>query len=266
MNNVLIGGDGWVYYETIGGGQGGRPWADGMSGVHTAMTNTLDTPVEALERALPLRVRRYTLRGGSGGAGAYRGGDGIEREIEVLEPVDGVARSPSGARARRGVSPAGARARRARTGCFPRATSPRPAASPTSARSTSRPATSSASSRPAAEDGAARDVRASGRCVRLSALRTLTTSTCERATRAFVAEVSPGAGRGAPARAVTTSTARRRCRGALRWSRRGTWWARRRLPSAPRRSFPARRRRPSRASTTTASRSISSSWRIRASL
>ena len=50
MNNVLIGGDGWVYYETIGGGQGARPWADGMSGVHTAMTNTLDTPVEALER------------------------------------------------------------------------------------------------------------------------------------------------------------------------------------------------------------------------
>jgi N-methylhydantoinase B/oxoprolinase/acetone carboxylase alpha subunit len=87
MNNLLIGGDGWVYYETIGGGQGARPWADGMSGVHTAMTNTLDTPVEALERALPVRVRRYTLRRGSGGAGAYRGGDGIEREIEMLEPV-----------------------------------------------------------------------------------------------------------------------------------------------------------------------------------
>ena len=58
-----------------------------MSGVHTAMTNTLDTPVEALERALPVRVRRYTLRRGSGGAGAYRGGDGIEREIELLEPA-----------------------------------------------------------------------------------------------------------------------------------------------------------------------------------
>jgi N-methylhydantoinase B/oxoprolinase/acetone carboxylase alpha subunit len=87
MNNLLIGGDGWVYYETIGGGQGARPWADGMSGVHTAMTNTLDTPVEALERALPLRVRRFTLRRGSGGAGMHRGGDGIEREIEVLEPA-----------------------------------------------------------------------------------------------------------------------------------------------------------------------------------
>ncbi|MEX2100349.1 MAG: hydantoinase B/oxoprolinase family protein [Acidimicrobiia bacterium] len=87
MNNVLIGGNGWVYYETIGGGQGARPWADGMSGVHTAMTNTRDTPVEALERALPLRVLRYSLRRGSGGAGAHRGGDGIDREIEVLEAV-----------------------------------------------------------------------------------------------------------------------------------------------------------------------------------
>jgi N-methylhydantoinase B/oxoprolinase/acetone carboxylase alpha subunit len=87
MNNVLLGGDGWVYYETIGGGQGGRPWADGTSAVHTAMTNTRDTPVEALERALPLRVRRYAIRGGSGGAGRHRGGDGIERELEVLVPV-----------------------------------------------------------------------------------------------------------------------------------------------------------------------------------
>jgi N-methylhydantoinase B/oxoprolinase/acetone carboxylase alpha subunit len=87
MNNVLIGGDGWVYYETIGGGQGARPWADGMNGVHTGMTNTRDTPVEALERSLPLRVRRYGLRVDSGGAGVHRGGDGIERELEVLEPV-----------------------------------------------------------------------------------------------------------------------------------------------------------------------------------
>ena len=87
MNNVLLGGDGWVYYETVGGGQGARPWADGMSGVQTAMTNTRDTPVEALERALPLRVLRYALRRGSGGTGAYAGGDGIEREIEMLEDV-----------------------------------------------------------------------------------------------------------------------------------------------------------------------------------
>jgi N-methylhydantoinase B/oxoprolinase/acetone carboxylase alpha subunit len=87
MNNVLVGGRGWVFYETIGGGQGARPWADGMSGVHTAMTNTRDTPVEALERALPMRVRAMTLRRGTGGAGRHRGGDGIVRELEVLEPV-----------------------------------------------------------------------------------------------------------------------------------------------------------------------------------
>jgi N-methylhydantoinase B/oxoprolinase/acetone carboxylase alpha subunit len=87
MNNLLLGGDGWVYYETVGGGQGGRPGKPGMSGVHTAMTNTLDTPVEALERLLPLRVRRYTLRRGSGGAGRYPGGDGIDREIEMLGPT-----------------------------------------------------------------------------------------------------------------------------------------------------------------------------------
>jgi N-methylhydantoinase B/oxoprolinase/acetone carboxylase alpha subunit len=87
MNNVLLGGNGWVHYETIGGGQGARPWADGMSGVHTNMTNTLDTPVEALERVLPLRVRRYALRAGSGGAGGRRGGDGIERELEALDQI-----------------------------------------------------------------------------------------------------------------------------------------------------------------------------------
>ena len=88
MNNVLVGGDGWVYYETIGGGQGGRPGPrPGMSGVHTAMTNTMDTPVEAFERAYPMRVRRYGLRRGSGGAGLAPGGDGTEREIEMLEDV-----------------------------------------------------------------------------------------------------------------------------------------------------------------------------------
>ena len=140
MNNVLLGGDGWVYYETVGGGQGGRPAgggpsvgspagggrggggpsvggpsvgspADGagggggggggrvgvgeagpqvdgrpgMSGLHTAMTNTRNTPIEALERAYPLRVRRYCLRRESGGAGRGAGGEGIERDLEVLE-------------------------------------------------------------------------------------------------------------------------------------------------------------------------------------
>jgi N-methylhydantoinase B/oxoprolinase/acetone carboxylase alpha subunit len=87
MNNTLVGGDGWVYYETVAGGQGGRPWAAGMSGVHTAMTNTRNTPVEALERAYPMRVRRYRLRRGSGGAGLCPGGEGIERDLEVLEDV-----------------------------------------------------------------------------------------------------------------------------------------------------------------------------------
>ena len=119
MNNVMIGGSGsggpgggWVYYETVAGGQGGRPraGAHGMSGVHTGMTNTVnetrqlagqplpgqsaihtgmtntsDTPTEALERHYPMRVRRYRIRRGSGGAGLAPGGDGIEREIEVLE-------------------------------------------------------------------------------------------------------------------------------------------------------------------------------------
>jgi N-methylhydantoinase B/oxoprolinase/acetone carboxylase alpha subunit len=85
MNNLLVGGDGWVYYETIAGGQGARPSRPGMNGVHTGMTNTKNTPVEALERAYPMRVRRYTLRRGSGGAGLAAGGEGIERDLEVLE-------------------------------------------------------------------------------------------------------------------------------------------------------------------------------------
>lgn len=86
MNNLMIGGDGWVYYETVAGGQGGRPdGSPGASGIHTGMTNTRNTPIEALERAFPLRVRRYRLRRGSGGAGMASGGEGIERDLEVLE-------------------------------------------------------------------------------------------------------------------------------------------------------------------------------------
>ena len=94
MNNLIVGGDGWVYYETVGGGQGGRPPRPGaagaeplpgMSGVHTGMTNTLNTPIEALERAFPMRVLRYRLRQGSGGAGSAVGGEGIERDLQVLE-------------------------------------------------------------------------------------------------------------------------------------------------------------------------------------
>ncbi len=87
MNNVLLGGEGWVFYETIAGGQGGRPGGAGMSGVHTGMTNTRNTPIEAIERAIPVRVRVYKLRSGSGGAGAGPGGEGIWRELEFLEPT-----------------------------------------------------------------------------------------------------------------------------------------------------------------------------------
>jgi N-methylhydantoinase B len=82
---VLIGAGTWVFYETIGGGQGGRWFDRGMSGVHTVMTNTRNTPVEALERSYPLRIRRLRLRRGTGGAGQHDGGDGIERDIELLE-------------------------------------------------------------------------------------------------------------------------------------------------------------------------------------
>jgi N-methylhydantoinase B len=74
----------FAYYETIGGGTGARPNADGVSAIHSHMTNTLNTPVEALEYAYPLRVRRYAIREGSGGEGHFRGGDGIIREIEAL--------------------------------------------------------------------------------------------------------------------------------------------------------------------------------------
>jgi N-methylhydantoinase B len=85
MNNVVLGNERFTYYETIGGGQGACPDADGPSAVHVAMSNTLSTPVEALELAYPLRVERYELRRGSGGAGEHRGGDGVVRELRVLE-------------------------------------------------------------------------------------------------------------------------------------------------------------------------------------
>ena len=87
MNNVLVGGRGFVYYETVAGGQGARPGKPGQSGIHTAMTNTQNTPIEALERAFPMRVLRYRLRRGSGGEGAFPGGEGIERDLLMLEDV-----------------------------------------------------------------------------------------------------------------------------------------------------------------------------------
>ena len=88
MNNLTLGNDDFTYYETMGGGQGACPDADGPSGVHVAMSNTLNTPVEALELEFPMRVVEYSLRRGSGGAGRHRGGDGIAREVEALAPMD----------------------------------------------------------------------------------------------------------------------------------------------------------------------------------
>jgi N-methylhydantoinase B len=87
MNNVVIGGRGWTYYETVAGGQGASRVGPGPSGVHVGMTNTLNTPVEALELEYPMRVERYELAEGTGGAGRYRGGDGVVRSIRVLEPA-----------------------------------------------------------------------------------------------------------------------------------------------------------------------------------
>ncbi|HZD74074.1 MAG TPA: hydantoinase B/oxoprolinase family protein [Actinomycetota bacterium] len=85
MNNVVIGGRGWTYYETIAGGQGASSRANGPNGVHVGMSNTLNTPVEALELEYPMRIERYELVDGSGGKGRHRGGDGVVRSVRVLE-------------------------------------------------------------------------------------------------------------------------------------------------------------------------------------
>jgi N-methylhydantoinase B/oxoprolinase/acetone carboxylase alpha subunit len=93
MNNITFGGfdpksgKNFAYYETVGGGMGASPESDGLSGVHTHMTNTRNTPIEALENYLPIRVRRYSLRQSSGGRGTYNGGDGIVREFKFLAPA-----------------------------------------------------------------------------------------------------------------------------------------------------------------------------------
>ena len=104
MNNLTLGNDRFTYYETVGGGQGACPDADGPSAVHVAMSNTLSTPVEALELAYPVRVERHELRLGSGGEGGHRGGDGVVRELRVLEDCrvslvgERRRRAPQGAR------------------------------------------------------------------------------------------------------------------------------------------------------------------------
>jgi N-methylhydantoinase B len=88
MNNLTLGNDAFTYYETLGGGQGACADADGPSAVHVAMSNTLNTPIEALELEFPLRAVSYARRSGSGGSGAHRGGDGVVRELEALAEMD----------------------------------------------------------------------------------------------------------------------------------------------------------------------------------
>lgn len=88
MNNVVLGGEGWTYYETLGGGQGASSAGDGPSGVHVGMSNTRNTPIEVFELEYPLRLRTYSLRPDSGGAGKHRGGDGVIREYEALADID----------------------------------------------------------------------------------------------------------------------------------------------------------------------------------
>ncbi len=87
MNNILVGSDSFAYYETLAGGQGGRPGRAGQSAIHTGMTNTKNTPIESLEGHYPIRVTRYELRQGSGGEGRFPGGEGLIRRIEFLEPA-----------------------------------------------------------------------------------------------------------------------------------------------------------------------------------
>ena len=88
MNNVLIGSGGTVYYETVAGGEGGTPQRAGQSGIHTGMTNTKNTPIESVETHYPFRIAATHLRRGSGGEGRHRGGEGMVREIEFLQPAE----------------------------------------------------------------------------------------------------------------------------------------------------------------------------------
>jgi N-methylhydantoinase B len=109
MNNISFGGvdpatgEPFAYYETIAGGMGAGPRGDGISGVHTHMTNSLNTPIEAFETIYPVRVRRYSIRRGSGGKGKHHGGDGIVREIEFLTNVRGTILSDRRRRAPYGL-------------------------------------------------------------------------------------------------------------------------------------------------------------------
>jgi N-methylhydantoinase B len=110
MNNMTVGGfdpgtgEPFAYYETVGGGMGAGPGAAGLSGVHVHMSNSLNTPIEALEHTYPFRIVRYEIRRGSGGTGLHRGGDGLRRDLQILAPARVALLSE-----RRTVGPAGAR-------------------------------------------------------------------------------------------------------------------------------------------------------------
>jgi N-methylhydantoinase B len=103
MNNITFGGAGWTFYETLGGGQGASAHGDGPSAVHVSMSNTRNTPIESLEWAYPLRIDAYEVRRGTGGAGKFRGGDGVLRRYRVLQPctltllTERRTRAPAGA-------------------------------------------------------------------------------------------------------------------------------------------------------------------------
>lgn len=103
MNNVTLGAPGWTFYETLGGGQGASARGNGPDAVHVGMSNTRNTPIESLERAFPLRIVEYSIRRGSGGAGRYRGGDGVVRRYQALVPCTATILTE-----RRSVAPAGA--------------------------------------------------------------------------------------------------------------------------------------------------------------
>lgn len=109
MNNMTVGGmdprtgEAFAYYETVGGGMGAGPSADGLSGVHVHMSNSLNTPIEALEHAYPFRIVSYGIRRGTGGAGRHRGGDGLRRDLQILAPARVALLSE-----RRALGPAGA--------------------------------------------------------------------------------------------------------------------------------------------------------------
>ncbi len=115
MNNIVFGNDRFTYYETIGGGQGACPDADGPSGVHVAMSNTLNTPAEALELAYPLRVERYELRRGSGGRGST--------EAATASCASCASSSPAGSRSSRSAERSRHAVREAATTAFPAGTS-----------------------------------------------------------------------------------------------------------------------------------------------